>query len=84
MPRGRRRNFYAGAGGRLWYYMNNYYWVSETAPLEDLWIKAEVEDFKEKRLADINTQIDTAQQQLKANLDGFAKDMAGKILGRAL
>jgi F-type H+-transporting ATPase subunit b len=47
-------------------------------------IKAEVEDFKEKQLADINTQIDTAQQELKANLDGFAKDMASKILGRAL
>jgi F-type H+-transporting ATPase subunit b len=47
-------------------------------------IKAEVEEFKDKQLADINTQIDTAQQELKAGLDGFAKDMAGKILGRAL
>ncbi|NNF46708.1 MAG: ATP synthase F0 subunit B [Desulfofustis sp.] len=47
-------------------------------------IKAEVEDFKDKQLADINTQIDTAQQELKASLDGFAKDMASKILGRAL
>jgi F-type H+-transporting ATPase subunit b len=47
-------------------------------------IKAEVEDFKEQQLAEISTQIDTAQQELKANLDGFAKDMAGKILGRAL
>ena len=33
---------------------------------------------------DINTQIDTAQTELKANLDGFATDMASKILGRAL
>ncbi len=47
-------------------------------------IKAEVEDFKEKQLADINTQIGSAQQELKAGLDGFAKDMASKILGRAL
>jgi len=47
-------------------------------------IKAEVDEFKEKQLADINTQIDEAQQQLKAGLDGFAKEMAGKILGRAL
>ena len=39
---------------------------------------------KDKQLADINTQIETAQQELKAGLDGFAKDMAGKILGRAL
>ena len=47
-------------------------------------IKAEVDDFREKQLAEISTQIDTAQQELKANLDGFAKDMASKILGRAL
>ena len=47
-------------------------------------IKAEVEEFKEKQLADINTQIGSAQQELKANLDGFAKDMASKILGRVI
>jgi F-type H+-transporting ATPase subunit b len=47
-------------------------------------IKAEVEEFKVKQLAEINTQIDSAQQELKANLDGFAKDMASKILGRAI
>ena len=42
VPRGKLRNFYAGPGGRLWYYMNNYYWVSDTAPLDKLWLKAEV------------------------------------------
>lgn len=48
VPRGSMRNFYAGAGGRLWYYMNNYYWVSPTAPREDLWIQAEVvEEFRD-------------------------------------
>lgn len=47
-------------------------------------IKAEVDEFKDKQLADINTQIDAAQTELKANLDGFATDMASKILGRAL
>ena len=47
-------------------------------------IKAEVDEFKEKQLADINTQIGSAQTELKANLDGFATDMASKILGRAL
>ena len=47
-------------------------------------IKAEVDDFKDKQLAEISAQIGTAQQELKANLDGFAKDMASKILGRAL
>lgn len=41
VPRGTMRNFYAGAGGRLWYYMNNYYWISETAPRR-IWIKAVV------------------------------------------
>jgi F-type H+-transporting ATPase subunit b len=47
-------------------------------------IKAEVDDFKEKELAGINTQIGEAQKELQANLDGFATDMASKILGRAL
>ena len=47
-------------------------------------IKAQVDDFRAKQLAEISTQIGTAQQELKANLDGFAKDMASKILGRAL
>ncbi len=47
-------------------------------------IKAEVDQFKEKQLADINMQISAAQAELKANLDGFASDMASKILGRAL
>ena len=42
VPRGSAKNFYTAGGGRLWYYMNNYYWASPTAPEEDLWIKAEV------------------------------------------
>jgi hypothetical protein len=51
VPRGSARSFYAGAGGRLWYYLNNYWWVaSETAgsPRDDeLWIRAEVRaDFR--------------------------------------
>ncbi len=47
-------------------------------------IKAEVDDYKDKQLAQIETQIGEAQQELKAGLDDFAKAMAGKILGRAL
>jgi len=47
-------------------------------------IKAEVDSFKEKQLAEINTQIGEARKGLQANLDGFATDMASKILGRAL
>ena len=50
VPRGSRRSFYTASGGRLWYYVNNYYWVSESAPLEDLWIKGEVvEEFQDLR-----------------------------------
>lgn len=47
-------------------------------------IKAEVDEFKDKQLAQINTQIGEAREGLKANLEGFAGDMASKILGRAL
>ncbi|THB75517.1 MAG: hypothetical protein D6B25_11925 [Desulfobulbaceae bacterium] len=47
-------------------------------------IKSEAEAYKEKELAEINTQIGEAQKGLKANLDGFANDMASKILGRGL
>lgn len=42
VPRGSRRNFYTAAGGRLWYYLNNYYWAPPDLPREDLWIHAEV------------------------------------------
>ena len=50
VPRGSLRNFYTGRGGRLWYYMNNYYWVPDSAPREDLWIKAHVvEEFEDLR-----------------------------------
>lgn len=47
-------------------------------------IKAEAEASKESQLADIRTQIENAKAGLKANLDGFATDMASKILGRSL
>ena len=48
--RGKLRNFYVGRGGRLWYYMNCYYWVTDSAPKDDLWLKAEVvEEFKDLR-----------------------------------
>lgn len=42
--RGTLRSFYVGRGGRLWYYMNCYYWVTDSAleAEEDLWLKAEV------------------------------------------
>ncbi len=47
-------------------------------------IKAEADADKEKRLAEIKTEMTAARSELQANLDGFAADMAGKILGRSL
>lgn len=50
VARGAARSFYAGPAGRLWYYMNSYYWVSSTAPREGLWIQAKVvETFRDLR-----------------------------------
>jgi F-type H+-transporting ATPase subunit b len=47
-------------------------------------IKTEAEEGKNKQLAEIRAQIETARAGLRANLDGFANDMASKILGRSL
>lgn len=47
-------------------------------------IKAEAEAEKEKKLAELKSQVDTAGKNLQENLQGFASDMAGKILGRSL
>ncbi|KAB2890757.1 MAG: ATP synthase F0 subunit B [Desulfobulbaceae bacterium] len=47
-------------------------------------IKTEAEDGKNKQLAEIRAQIGSARASLQANLDGFANDMASKILGRSL
>lgn len=47
-------------------------------------IKAEVTAFKDKELAEIKTEIGEARSGLQANLEGFAAQMAGKILGRGL
>lgn len=47
-------------------------------------IKSEADAGKEKQLAEIKSQIASAKSNLQANLDGFATDMASKILGRSL
>lgn len=47
-------------------------------------IKSEAEGQKNKRLAEIKSEIDAAGKELQSNLEGFATDMAGKILGRSL
>ncbi len=47
-------------------------------------IKAEADSAKEKQLAEIRTQIENAKSGLQGQMDSFASDMAGKILGRSL
>ncbi len=47
-------------------------------------IKAEADAEKEKQMVEIKSQIASAQKELTGNLDGFATDMASKILGRSL
>lgn len=47
MPRREARSFYSAGGGRLWYYLNHYYWAPPGLPTKDLWIRAEVvEEFR--------------------------------------
>jgi len=47
-------------------------------------IREEADGAKEKQLSDLRSQIDTARKELQDNSAGFARDMAGKILGRSL
>ena len=47
-------------------------------------IRQEADGEKEKQLADVKTQVDTARTELLDNVTGFAQEMAGKILGRSL
>lgn len=47
-------------------------------------IRAEADATKEARLAELRAEIESARTSLKGNLDGFATDMASKILGRSL
>lgn len=47
-------------------------------------IKAKADSGKEKQLAEIKSQIESAKNGLQGQMDSFATDMAGKILGRTL
>jgi F-type H+-transporting ATPase subunit b len=47
-------------------------------------IRAEAATAKEAKLAELRAQIESARTSLQANLNGFAADMASKILGRSL
>jgi F-type H+-transporting ATPase subunit b len=47
-------------------------------------IKAEADSGKEAKLAEVRDQIGNARASLQSDLDGFATEMASKILGRSL
>jgi F-type H+-transporting ATPase subunit b len=47
-------------------------------------IKAEADGSKDEKLAEIRSQVESARKELQAGLEGFATEMAGKILGRSL
>ncbi|HSL41359.1 MAG TPA: ATP synthase F0 subunit B [Desulforhopalus sp.] len=47
-------------------------------------IKAEADAAKETQLSALKSEIAEARSALQANLQGFASDMAGKILGRSI
>ena len=47
-------------------------------------IKAEADTGKEESLAEIRSQVENARKELQSGIEGFATDMAGKILGRSL
>ncbi len=47
-------------------------------------IKAEADEGREEKLAEIRSQVESARKELQAGLEGFATEMAGKILGRSL
>jgi F-type H+-transporting ATPase subunit b len=47
-------------------------------------IRTEADSAKEAKLAELRAQIETARTSLQSDLQGFAADMASKILGRSL
>ncbi len=47
-------------------------------------IKKETETIKERQLAALAVEVKGARRGLEKQLDGFATEMAGKILGRSL
>ncbi|PID72548.1 MAG: hypothetical protein CSB34_01700 [Desulfobulbus propionicus] len=47
-------------------------------------IRQESVEEKEKQLAEIRNQVQAARDNLQSKTEEFAKDMAGKILGRSL
>lgn len=47
-------------------------------------VRSEIDAAKGEQLSQVRSQFSTAQQQLAGQVDAFAKEIAGKILGRAV
>jgi F-type H+-transporting ATPase subunit b len=47
-------------------------------------MRDESEEMKEKKLAELKSEIKVARSSLDSGVEGFAKEMAGKIMGRSL
>ncbi|MDH3453733.1 MAG: hypothetical protein OEL80_01205 [Desulfuromonadales bacterium] len=47
-------------------------------------VRQEADSAKAEQMAKVASQYDSARQELQGQVDGFAGDMASKILGRAL
>lgn len=83
VPRGSQRSFYAGAGGRLWYYLNHYYWLPEELleehAREALWIKADVSE----QFVDLKTWPDgksSPNSKTKTTLEYWAVGPSGRTI----
>jgi len=46
--------------------------------------RAEAQEIMDKAMADINSEADKARQTLKAEMETMPKEIAGKLLGRAV
>jgi len=58
---------------------------AQTAGAEKLAaIRKESDSVKDKQLTDLRAQVEAARKELQGNAAGFARAMAGKILGRSL
>jgi len=58
VPRREAKSFYSAGGGRLWYYLNTYYWAPVGLATDDLWIRAEVVE----RFASLRRGQDTSPE----------------------
>ncbi len=63
VPRREAKSFYSAGGGRLWYYLNTYYWAPSGLDTQDLWIHAEVVE----RFVDLRRWHDAAPEVVPAS-----------------